>query len=344
MLVFALMAIALLAVLPSVKQQMQRDREDELRHRGTMYMRAIQRYYKKNGRYPNGFEELENSNHIRFLRKRYKDPMSWDPQTHKEKDFKLLHMQDVAMGGGIGPGAGLLNPGGGVLPPTGPSAPTGGSTPPTGPLGPGGALQQGLNALQGLGLSQSFGGCQGPSGTQNLNGSQPLNGGQGPGGLQTQNGNNNETPDASNPGNPSSDSPGPSSPGSPGIGKSNPSSPGGAPGLGGQVFGGGGIVGVVSTNKKVKSIHEYNKKSHYSDWCFIYDPSMDAYGLLFGPFQPITISSGGIGQPIAGTPGTGQPSAFGQPGPSNFNQPSNPTSPQNSPPPNPGGIPPDNQP
>ncbi len=58
MLVFALMAVALLAVLPSMKQQVQRDRENELRHRGTMYMRAIQRFYKKVGRYPTSFEEL----------------------------------------------------------------------------------------------------------------------------------------------------------------------------------------------------------------------------------------------------------------------------------------------
>ena len=52
MLVLALMTIALLAALPSIKQEIRRDREEEMIHRGTAYMRAIQRFYKKFGRYP----------------------------------------------------------------------------------------------------------------------------------------------------------------------------------------------------------------------------------------------------------------------------------------------------
>jgi type II secretory pathway pseudopilin PulG len=47
MLAFALIAIGLLAVLPEIGQQIRRDREEELRHRGTSYMRAIQHFYKK---------------------------------------------------------------------------------------------------------------------------------------------------------------------------------------------------------------------------------------------------------------------------------------------------------
>ena len=49
MLALALITIALLAVLPEIGQQIKRDREQELRHRGTAYMRAIQHFYKKNG-------------------------------------------------------------------------------------------------------------------------------------------------------------------------------------------------------------------------------------------------------------------------------------------------------
>ena len=56
MLAIALITIALLAVLPDLKQQIKRDREDELRHRGTSYMRAIQHFYKKFGRYPYGWK------------------------------------------------------------------------------------------------------------------------------------------------------------------------------------------------------------------------------------------------------------------------------------------------
>ena len=100
MLFVALLSIAMLAVLPEMKQQIVRDREEEMRHRGTAYMRALQHFYKKNNRYPTTIEELESTNNIRYLRKRYKDPMSRDPKTHKEKDFKLLHMQDINLSTG----------------------------------------------------------------------------------------------------------------------------------------------------------------------------------------------------------------------------------------------------
>ena len=54
------------------------------------YMRAIQHFYKKFNRYPTRIEELENTNNLRFLRKRYKDPVNRDAEG-KEKDFKFLH-------------------------------------------------------------------------------------------------------------------------------------------------------------------------------------------------------------------------------------------------------------
>lgn len=101
MLAFAMIAIALLAALPEVGQQIRRDREEEMRHRGTAYMRAIQHFYKKFGRYPSRIEELENTNNVRFLRKRYTDPMSIDRATGKEKDFKFLHPQDIPLNSGI---------------------------------------------------------------------------------------------------------------------------------------------------------------------------------------------------------------------------------------------------
>src|ERR1017187_3328231 len=97
MLAVALITIGLLAVLPAMKQQAQRDREEELRHRGTAYMRAIQHFYKKFGRYPTRVEELESTKDRKSTRKRYTDPMSRDPKTGKEKDFKLLHQQDITL-------------------------------------------------------------------------------------------------------------------------------------------------------------------------------------------------------------------------------------------------------
>jgi hypothetical protein len=50
-----------------------------------------------------------------------------------------------------------------------------------------------------------------------------------------------------------------------------------------QVFGGGAIVASAS---KAKSIREFNKKDHYNQWQFIYDPTTDRGGLLMTPNQP----------------------------------------------------------
>src|SRR5712692_12049179 len=76
MLFVALLAITAVAVAPSIAFQIRRDREEELIHRGVQYSRAIRRYVKKFERYPMRIEELENTNNIRFLRKRFKDPIT----------------------------------------------------------------------------------------------------------------------------------------------------------------------------------------------------------------------------------------------------------------------------
>ena len=91
----ALLAIGLTALAPVIAQQVKRDREEELIHRGTQYSRAIKHYMKKFTRYPTRIEDLENTNNVRFLRKRYKDPITG-------KDFKLLHMGEVQMSFGAG--------------------------------------------------------------------------------------------------------------------------------------------------------------------------------------------------------------------------------------------------
>src|SRR6266550_7159645 len=90
MLVVTLLAIAAAAIVPTMAFQVKRDREEEMIHRGVQYSRAIRRYVKKFGRYPTRIEELENTNNIRFLRKRYKDPIT-------RQDFKLLHVGEVQL-------------------------------------------------------------------------------------------------------------------------------------------------------------------------------------------------------------------------------------------------------
>ncbi len=87
-----LVIIAMAASAPRLAQQIQRDRENEMIHRGAQYSRAIKRYFRKFGRYPSTLEQLENTNNIRFLRKAYKDPMS------KDGKWRLLHPGDVQLG------------------------------------------------------------------------------------------------------------------------------------------------------------------------------------------------------------------------------------------------------
>ena len=108
LLIVALMIIFAAAIVPSITFDIKRDREEEMIHRGVQYSRAIRAYYKKFGRYPTKIEDLESANNLRFLRKRYKDPITG-------KDFKLLHFGEVKLtfsggiGGGTIPGASPLN-------------------------------------------------------------------------------------------------------------------------------------------------------------------------------------------------------------------------------------------
>src|SRR6202047_3580943 len=95
LLIVALLVVAAAAVLPSISFEIKRDREQELIHRGVQYSRAIRSYYKKFGRYPTKIEDLENTNNLRYLRKRYKDPMNC--KNSKCADFKLLHFGEVQL-------------------------------------------------------------------------------------------------------------------------------------------------------------------------------------------------------------------------------------------------------
>jgi len=100
MLFIALLAIAAGAVAPTIAFRVRRDREEELIHRGVQYSRALRKFVKKTGRYPSRVEELENTNNIRFLRRRYKDPITG-------KDFKLLHVGEVQLSSAPGVGLGV---------------------------------------------------------------------------------------------------------------------------------------------------------------------------------------------------------------------------------------------
>jgi type II secretory pathway pseudopilin PulG len=84
-----LLTLALMAGAPSIARQIKRDRELEAIHRGQQYSRAIRHFYKKFGRYPLRLKELEDTNHLRFLRREYKDPLTADGK------WRLLHAGEV---------------------------------------------------------------------------------------------------------------------------------------------------------------------------------------------------------------------------------------------------------
>jgi len=82
----AIIAIGLYRELPRFAFEQQRAKEEALIERGEQYKRAIQVFVRKMNRYPATIEELESTNNIRFLRKRYIDPM-----TGKDK-WRLIHV------------------------------------------------------------------------------------------------------------------------------------------------------------------------------------------------------------------------------------------------------------
>jgi type II secretory pathway pseudopilin PulG len=249
MLFVTLLTIAAAAAAPSIFLQVKRDREEELIHRGVQYSRAIRRFVKKTGGYPVRLEQLENTNNIRYLRKRYKDPLTG-------KDFKILHQGDVRSS--FGPGISGATPLGG-------NSPFGAS-----PLG--GAVTGGLGGA--------------PGGLAAATASSAVTGAQ----AQDTN-----QPDSSE------QSQSISSKGATGTGDK----------LSATVFGGGPIVGVASVSKD-KTIREFNKKNHYNEWQFIYDPSTDRGGLLSTPNQPpLQGTTPNLQQGAPGTTGTGFGSSNG---------------------------------
>jgi type II secretory pathway pseudopilin PulG len=256
-----------LPMLTYFNQQMKRDREEELVHRGVEYERAIRKYFRKFGSYPASLDMLESTNHMRFLRRRYKDPLTG-------KDFKVLTQADVmtAFGAGIG--------GGGIAGAQTLGQPVASlNAPPPATADTSSSDAQGSASQSSGGSSQSSGGS-----SQSSDGSQQTSGQ-----------------------------------------KSGTTLPfttiSGQPG-GGQTFGGGGIVGVASTNTQ-ESIRVYNKKTHYNEWLFAYNPSMDRGGLPKGPYEPTLQGmmagqmgnqpgmQNGIGQQGFGQQGLGQ-QGFGQ--------------------------------
>ena len=308
LLMMAFMIIAATIEAPRLVQQMKRDREEEMIHRGTEYARAIKKFYKKTGRYPATLDDLDKGQ-VRYLRKRYKDPLA------KDGKWKLLNYGDIQS---------LLNnnaPG----TPAGALGSQGQNTlgqpqvqsingAPTGSAG-GNASNQGVQVIdpnQQQMQPQQIGGNIGGGTSSGSGGQQGNNPFASTFSLNSSNNqNSNQAGGAANPG--SGNSP---------FGQNTTG--------GSQTFGGGAIVGVASLSKD-PTIRIYNKKKTYDEWQFIYNPIMDqANVLLRGPYQPTTIGGAQIGTPAGQMNqqqnGLGQPGGgFGQ------QQPQQPITPQQNP-------------
>ena len=273
LLVVSIAAIVFLfGVAPTVKFNIKRDREEEMIHRGVQYSRAIQAYYRKFQRFPAKIEDLENTNEMRFLRKRYKDPITG-------KDFRLLHygearMVGSGMAGGMIPGASTVGANG---------QPNYGT-----PFGQNSSSPFGQNANSGLG--QSSNSAFGQSSNSAFGQSSNSAFGQSSNSAFGQNSQNAQTPGDTSTGN-STDA----------QNDSNGNDSGTAGSGSGTQFGGAPIVGVISVSKDT-TIREFDKKRKYNDWQFIYDPTMDRGGLIRTPYQP-TLMTQGIGQSIPNTNG-----------------------------------------
>lgn len=317
LLMMAMMIIvATYYVAPRMVQQIKRDREEEMIHRGTEYARAIKKFYKKNGRYPATLDDLDKGQ-VRFLRKRYKDPLT------KDGKWKLLNYGDIAT---------LLNA-------AAPGTPAAALASQGGALSPGGALVSGAPSSTSGNLGSSLQQLQQQLVQQQQQGQQPGSGfgfstntsqgfgSQGNPGSNygsaggTDQGSSGFTSGSDQSSSNSSSSFGNStqsgfSSSQPGASNQPGSSPFGQNTAGGnQQFGGGAIVGVASLSKE-KTIRIYNKKKTYDEWVFIYNPMMDvANVLLRGPYQPTTIGGAQVGTPanqLNGQQQNGQQGAFGQ--------------------------------
>jgi hypothetical protein len=346
----AAVAIMLYMELPRVAFEAQRNKEALLIERGEQYKRAIQLYFRKFKTYPASLDALENTNNIRFLRRRYSDPLTgkdeWrlihvgpggvftdsitrKPKTDKPKEANtntfitegppigstLADTQHTTAGPPRRRGE-QLQPGS-----DGNAAAAGQPGADQQPGDVGNALQPGAGQpVAGQPSVPTPGGAPVPlPGIPGIPGS-PFNPAQ-PAGTPSPVG-TGQTPGNTPLGTPGID------PNQPGADQAaalirnlltNPRPfPGGAPGAAvaaGPQISVGSIAGVASKVEK-PSIKIYNDRDKYNEWEFIYDFGQDRTGAgrMAGGMQP-------GGQPTPGMPGMpgtpgfpGQPGLAGQPG------------------------------
>lgn len=114
MLFAALLLIAISAAIPDLKTQSKREKEIETQFRAMQYVRAIQAYNRKfPNQWPTSIDALMNTNNVRFLRRKWADPLT------QEGGWRFIH---------LGPNGAVIDSKATVVAPNAPSA-TGTSTP-----------------------------------------------------------------------------------------------------------------------------------------------------------------------------------------------------------------------
>jgi type II secretory pathway pseudopilin PulG len=294
-----LVLLALSVAAPRVAKDIQRDKEREAVQRGLQYRRAIQLYYKKFGAYPTDIKQLEKTNEIRFLRKRYKDPI-----TGKD-DWRLIHMgeakvpplgffgQPLQAGlSSVSTGPGMA--GGSIYAPTNTNTDGSGGT-----NGTSNGTSSGSSSTTGSDSSSSFGFSNSGS-----------NSGSSSGGFGSSGSSFGSSSSGSGFGSPSSGGVGTTPTGTNGPGASS---------NGSSTFGSAGPIVGIGIPVKKDSILTYHKQKKYSDWEFVYDPQTDlamAGGATGGDVNGVGTNGNAAGIGSSGANGTssggsGTSSGFG---------------------------------
>jgi type II secretory pathway pseudopilin PulG len=281
--------ISLAIAAPKIAISIQRDKDIETIHRGEQYKRAIRLYYNMFGAYPTSFDQLKQTNNIRFLRKEYADPLTgkvdWKPVYYGQAHVRPLGFfgQPLSAIGGVGAAAAVMG---------GPSAgmyaistttttdanglPVASDSNSSGAAGSG----PGTSSGSGGGFGSSFGSSSGGSSGSSFGSGSGSGFGSGSGsgfGSSSGSGFGSGLGGQSGTGLSGGSTPG----GSSGFGSTNSTS---ASGPGGSTFGGGPIVGVTLPVNKA-SLVDYKLQTRYNKWEFNYDPIEDqmmASSSLFG--------------------------------------------------------------
>ncbi len=82
----AILLAGLALSLPRMAMQSQRVKEERLVERGEQYMRAIKLYYREHNKYPEELDDLEDTDGVRYLRRRYTEPLG------DTGEWRVIHM------------------------------------------------------------------------------------------------------------------------------------------------------------------------------------------------------------------------------------------------------------